>query len=280
MNPHFCAFSFVDRITRIEPGVGARGRYTVPAQLNGFPISLAAEAVGQLAAWAAMAAMNFEFRPVAGIAGKVHLLSPVRPGMVLDLSADLKTAESDAVAYGGEVRVNGTTVVRLENCVGPMVHVRDFDDPAGVRARFDLICSDGAVPGAFEGVPVIPLGRIGGERGRSMSATLAVPAAAPFFLDHFPRRPVFPGTLQMQANLELVSWLAAELAPPSNGTAWKPQTISDVKLRTFIAPNDHLELEAKLTELTADSALISVETRKQKRLTGSARVLLRPQEIR
>jgi 3-hydroxymyristoyl/3-hydroxydecanoyl-(acyl carrier protein) dehydratase len=113
-----------------------------------------------------------------------------------------------------------------------------------------------------------------------MSATLAVPAAAPFFLDHFPRRPVFPGTLQMQANLELVSWLAAELAPPSNGTAWKPQTISDVKLRTFIAPNDHLELEAKLTELTADSALISVETRKQKRLTGSARVLLRPQEIR
>ncbi len=277
MNPHFRAFSFVDQITRMDRGGGARGRYTVPRQINEFPISLAAEAVGQLAAWAAMAAMDFRLRPVAGIAGRVDFFAPILPGMVLELAADLKTADSDAVSYDGDVRCDGEVLVQLENCVGPMVQVRDFDDPAGVRSRFDLLCAGGAPPGAFKGIPVIPLTRTGGEPGRSITATLVVPAEAPFFHDHFPRRPVFPGTLQIQANIELASWLARELPPATDGMAWKPRSVTDVKLRTFIAPNDHLELEARLSECDDVSAVISLQTRKMRRLAGSARVLLKPQ---
>jgi 3-hydroxymyristoyl/3-hydroxydecanoyl-(acyl carrier protein) dehydratase len=278
MNPHFRAFSFVDRITHLEPGVSAWGRYTVPAGVVAFPISLAAEAVGQLAAWAAMAALDFQVRPVAGIAGRVELLAPVQPGVALELLADLKTVASDAVAYGGEVRIGGQTVLQLEDCVGPMVSVREFDDPLAVRSRFELLRADGATPGAFTGIAAIPLSRTGGERGQSLSARLEVPAVAPFFGDHFPRRPVFPGTLQMQANLELVSWLAAELTPPTPGISWKPVALSDVKLRTFIAPEDTLELEAKLIALSTDSAIVAVETRRNQRLAGSARVVLKPME--
>ncbi len=276
MNPHFRAFSFVDRITRLEPGVSAWGHYTVPAGVASFPISLAAEAVGQLAAWAAMAALDFQVRPVAGIAGRVGLFAPVQPGVGLELLADLKTVESDAVAYGGEVRIGGRTVVQLEDCVGPMVSVSEFDDPLAVRSRFELLRTDGATPGAFEGIAAIPLSRTIGERGQSLSAKLEVPAVAPFFGDHFPRRPVFPGTLQMQANLELVSWLAAELTPPAPGIAWKPTALTDVKLRAFIAPEDTLELEAKVIALSADSAIVAVETRRNQRLAGSARVVLQP----
>jgi len=276
MNPHFRAFSFVDRITRLEPGVSAWGHYAVPAGVASFPISLAAEAVGQLAAWAAMAALDFQVRPVAGIAGRVGLFAPVQPGVGLELLADLKTVESDAVAYGGEVRIDGQTVVQLEDCVGPMVSVSEFDDPLAVRSRFELLRTNGATPGAFEGVAAIPLNRTGGERGHSSSARLEVPAVAPFFGDHFPRRPVFPGTLQMQANLELVSWLAAELMPPTPGVAWKPTALTDVKLRAFIAPKDTLELEAKVIAQSAESAIVAVETRRNQRLAGSARVVLKP----
>jgi 3-hydroxymyristoyl/3-hydroxydecanoyl-(acyl carrier protein) dehydratase len=278
MNPHFRAFSFVDRITRLKPGDSAWGSYTVPAALADFPISLAAEAVGQLAAWAAMSALDFKVRPVAGIAGRVDLLAPIRPGMTLDLRVALKTVESDAVAYGGEVRINGQPVVQLEDCVGPMVDVSDFDDPLAVRARFELLRAEGAAPGAFREVPIIPLIRGSGERAQSLSATLTVPAVAPFFGDHFPRRPVFPGTLQMQANLDLVSWLAAELPHSLPGVVWCPEAISDVKLRAFIAPEDVLELEAKLIALSEEAAIVSVETRRRERLAGSARVLLKPME--
>jgi 3-hydroxymyristoyl/3-hydroxydecanoyl-(acyl carrier protein) dehydratase len=268
----------VDRITRLNPGHSAWGCYTVPAALADFPISLAAEAVGQLAAWAAMSAQDFKVRPVAGIAGRINLLAPILPGMTLDLIVDLKTVESDAVAYGGEVRIGGQPVVQLEHCVGPMVSVSDFDDPLAVRSRFELLLAEGAVPGAFRGLPSIPLTRTSGERGQSLNAMLAVPAIAPFFGDHFPRRPVFPGTLQMQANLDLVSWLAAELPQPLPGIAWQPTAISDVKLRAFIAPEDVLELEAKLIAWSVDAATVSVETRRRERLAGSARVLLKPME--
>ena len=38
-----------------------------------------------------MAAVDFERRPIAGIAGRIELLSPVRPGQVLELSAEIET---------------------------------------------------------------------------------------------------------------------------------------------------------------------------------------------
>jgi hypothetical protein len=87
MGEHFCAFSFVDRITSLKAGASIRGCYTIPAKVEAFPTSLVAEAVGQLAAWAAMSAVDFSHRPVAGIAGTIELLSTVRPGQVLELAA-------------------------------------------------------------------------------------------------------------------------------------------------------------------------------------------------
>jgi len=50
MNDHFAAFSFVDRIIDLEPGMRARGTFAVPENLAAFPACLVAEAVGQLAA--------------------------------------------------------------------------------------------------------------------------------------------------------------------------------------------------------------------------------------
>ena len=121
MDEHFRAFSFVDQITAVQPGVRIRGRYAIPPALEAFAPSLVAEAVGQLAAWSAMAALNFERRPVAGLAGRIELLSPVCPGQTLELSADLESADAEAVAYGGIANADGVPIVRLNDCVGPMV---------------------------------------------------------------------------------------------------------------------------------------------------------------
>ena len=208
MDGHFRAFSFVDRITAVEPGVRSRGTYQIPARLAEFPSSLVAEAVGQLAAWSAMAKLDFKVRPVAGLAGKVEFLAPVRPGQTLELAAEIETAELDAVAYGGTASVDGKPVIILENCVGPMLPLEEFDDPQAVRDRFATLQNPGATPGVFGGVPTISFNRTNSEVGKSARATLQVPADAPFFTDHFPRRPVFPGTLLMNVNLQLAAALA------------------------------------------------------------------------
>jgi 3-hydroxymyristoyl/3-hydroxydecanoyl-(acyl carrier protein) dehydratase len=269
---HFRAFSFVDRIRLHEAGHCIRGEYTIPPGVKDFPTALVAEAVGQLAAWAAMSASDFKSRPVAGLAASIRLLSTVRPGEKLELAADLETVDADAVCYHGTAHLDGIPVIRLRDCVGPMMPVEEFDDPQALRDRFDLLCGRGATPGAFGGVPSLPLDRVGGEDGQSSCATFRVPEDAPFFADHFPRRAVLPGVLLMNLNLELAAALAATFAAPASGGRWVLREVSDVKLRAFTPPGETLEIEARLKELSADAAMVSVETRKGKRVVGGSRV--------
>lgn len=278
MDPHFRAFSFVDRITSVELGVRIRGEYLIPSAIGFFAPSLVAEAVGQLAAWAAMATVDFERRPVAGLAGEIELLHPVRPGQRLELAADLETVNPDAASYAGMARVDGIPVIRLRHCVGPMMAVEEFDDPSALRARFEVLCQEGAKPGGYRGVPAFPLERIGGEAGQRLVATLQVPVHAELFGDHFPRRPVFPGSLLMNANLELAAGLAGEMPAPTSGGAWVLRGVSDVKLRAFTPPGEVLEIEARLTAHSNHAVSVSVETRKGKRVVGGARVWLAPED--
>jgi len=272
MDDHFRAFTFVDRITSVQPGVRIRGHYTIPSGLDNFPASLVAEAVGQLAAWSAMAALDFKVRPVAGLAGGVEFLSFVRPGQRIELSAELESAEADAVAYGGSASADGIPVIRLEHCVGPMMPLEDFDDPQALRERFVLLCAQGAVPGGFSGVPTVTLETTGGAAGQWTRARLQVPTTAGFFADHFPRRPVFPGTLLMDANLRLAAMLASEL-PAANNLPWQLRAVSNVKLRAFTPPGETLELEARLDERDEVTARLIVVIRKGPRVVGGARVL-------
>lgn len=274
MPHHFRAFSFVDRIISIQPGVAARGTYTIPPGLKEFSSSLVAEAAGQLAAWAAMAAVDFKTRPVAGIAGLVEMLAPVQPGQTLELAVEIESVDAEAISYHGSACINGSPVLRLHDCVGPMLPVADFDDPQALRQRFALLCGTGAAPGAFGGIPDLTLQNLNGEPGQSVRATLALPLDAPFFADHFPRKPVFPGSLLMHFNLQLVGQLARQLPQPAGARDWKLQTIADMKLRAFLSPGENLELEAKLVELQSNAATVSIASRRAGKPAGAARVAL------
>ena len=271
MDGHFNAFTFVNRITALQPGISARGNYFIPPHIENFPQSLVAEAIGQLAAWAAMSAVDFKRRPLAGIAGMIELLSPVRPGQILELSAELESVDDEAAAYHGSASADGITVIQLQNCVGPMLPVEEFDDPNALREHFAVLCGIGSTHGGFSGIPPLEFVRSGGEPGQSARASVKIPAAAPFFADHFPRRPVFPGALLMNQNVQFAAAFAAEIPVPA-GSHWDLRTISDLKLRAFISPGEQLELEAKIAVRTENSITVIVETRKEKKLAGSVRV--------
>jgi 3-hydroxymyristoyl/3-hydroxydecanoyl-(acyl carrier protein) dehydratase len=274
MDGHFRAFTFVDRITAVEKGKTIRGRYTIPASVAEFPPSLVAEATGQLAAWSAMAFVDFASRPVAGLAGRVELHAPARPGQKLELTATLDSVDDGAVSYGGTAHADGQLLMRLEHCVGPMVPLVDFDDPAAVREQFGLLCGAGGTPGGFGGLGPLAMERHDGEAGKLARADFTVPVEAPWFADHFPRKPVFPGSLLLHVNLQLAAALAAELSP----ARWAIRTVSDVKLRAFMPPGERLHLEARVLACTGDTAELIVETRLGKRLIGGARVAMAVEE--
>jgi len=252
MPHHFAAFSFVDRITALEAGKRARGEFAVPSAIAAFPSCLVAEAVGQLAAWVAMAKVSFRGRPVAALANETRFRGEAKPGDTLELGVEIERCDDDAVAYAGWARVGEALVIELQDCLGPMLPVEEFDSPTALAERFELLCGTGAVPGRFHGVVaprIVASDRVSGE---SVAATLHVPAAAPFFGDHFPRRPVFPATLLLDAQIGMAMQLAAPGA--------RPTRMTHVKMRSFIAPGDMLQIDARLTPGDPLRILLSART--------------------
>jgi 3-hydroxymyristoyl/3-hydroxydecanoyl-(acyl carrier protein) dehydratase len=256
MPDRFSAFSFVDRITALENGQRARGRFAIPAGLPAFSTCLVAEAVGQLAAWVAMARAEFRQRPVAALSGETRIVGKVAPGEILDLGVEIESCDADAVAYGGWARVAGTPVLELCRCVGPMLPLEDFDAPDAVRRDFETLCGSGKSPSRFPGVTAPHLSLIDRIPGQRLRAAMHVPVSAPFFGDHFPRRPVFPATLLLDAQIQLAVRLAGEALPP--GQRLRLARVADVKMRSFILPGHVVEIEAGMRSATDAAAELTL----------------------
>jgi len=266
MSEHFAAFSFVDRITEFEAGKRARAEFAVPGHIASFPSCLVAEAVGQLAAWVAMDKVAFRGRPVAALANETRFHGAVQPGDALELGVEIESCDDDAVAYSGWARVNGALVIALQDCLGPMLPVEAFDSPAALAERLALLRGQGAAPGRFHGVVAPRIVGSDGVPGESVSAVVHVPASAPFFADHFPRRPVFPATLL----LDTLIGIALPMAPPGH----VPARMTHVKVRSFTEPGALLRIEA--VPSGSDAARIQLSARAGDRTVATARLETRP----
>jgi 3-hydroxymyristoyl/3-hydroxydecanoyl-(acyl carrier protein) dehydratase len=276
MSDHFAAFSFVDRIAALEPGVRARGTFSIPADIGEFQPSLLAEAVGQLAAWVAMAHIGFRGRPVAALARETRFLRGARPGQRIDLAVELDSCDDEAVAYRGVADIGGVRVIEMSDCLGPMLPVAEFDDPEALAARFGLLCAGGAPVGRFRGVTAPRVVREGGAPGHSIAGRLVVPEAAPFFNDHFPRRPVFPATLLLDAQIDLALQLAAESARWPAGTSLAAVRMSSVKVRAFTPPGAVLAITAEMREAEGQVATIMLSARTEGKAVATAKVDIAP----
>jgi 3-hydroxymyristoyl/3-hydroxydecanoyl-(acyl carrier protein) dehydratase len=256
MPDRFTAFSFVDRITALEAGRRARGCFAIPAALPAFSTGLVAEAVGQLAAWLAMAHAEFQRRPVAALSGDTRIVGEATPGAILDLGVEIESCDQDAIAYAGWARVAGTPLLELSRCVGPMLPLEDFDAPEAVRRDFETICGPGAPPNRFPGITTPDLSLTDRIPGQRLRAILHVPVSAPFFGDHFPRRPVFPATLLLDAHIRLAMQLAEETLPA--GQRFRPARVADVKMRSFILPGQPVEIETGMRSATDRAAELTL----------------------
>ena len=279
MSGRFRSFSFVDRITRRDGG-RVEGHYTLPLGVH-FPASLMAEAVGQLAAWSSMAQLDFACRPVAGLANAVHYHQLPYPGCTLQLQADIERCDSEAVAYSGKAFIDGQLALELVDSLGPMLPMDEFDAPEAVRGDFHTLLGGGAPANRFGGVPLPDLHDLQAEAGERLGATLRVPEAAdaPYFGDHFPRRPVFPGTLLMDALATLSVQLVQQSGPLAAAGELVTRKVTQVKIRSFTAPGAQLQLEVVLQDIDAQRARLKVAARSDDKTVASARIEVTPKDL-
>jgi 3-hydroxymyristoyl/3-hydroxydecanoyl-(acyl carrier protein) dehydratase len=188
---------------------------------------------------------------------------------MLELAVEIESCDDEAVAYHGWADVDGMRTVELIHCVGPMLPVEEFDSPGALRARLAVLRGAGAPAGRFHGVDQFRVEPAVLVPGKCATATLYVPDTAPFFRDHFPRRPVFPATLLLNEMIDLAMNAAHAAAP---GSSLVPARMTNVKVRSFTSPGQVLELAAELTVSGGGVISASLTARAEGRMVATARV--------
>lgn len=248
-------FLFIDEITAIDAD-RASGRLHRGAGAPPLPPWLVIEAVGQLAAWIAMLRSDFARRPVAALVGEIRVNGTETRGDI-ELDARIERLDARAILYAGAARSAGNEFVALARCVGPLLPMDHFDDPEVVRQRFVALRS--GPPGA--GSPAVEV--VGPclspiELGPGSAASrLDVPEAAPYFADHFPRRPVYPASLLADALSRLGAPLAAQVLAVEPGSM-RVARLTDYKVRNFSPPGQRLALTAEVRGVHDGAVAIAV----------------------
>lgn len=257
-------FLFVDRILQLIPGKLTRGikhvthddAFLSPDETGRlvFPSSLVGETLGQLAAWNVMMCNGFSHRPVAGIVAKVHVHRSVYVNDTVLLESVIDSLDEAAVQYHSVAYVGDEVVFTIEGALGPLLPMEQFIDEDVVRRQFTEINRPGDWPVVTpQSSHVVSLEAVSHVRGIdchmafdeviefiptvSIKAVKKITKAAPYFPDHFPRRPVLPMTVLLESKLNLARTF---LKQSGFSKAYHITELSRIKMNDFVHPGDVL----------------------------------------
>lgn len=113
------------------------------------------------------------------------------------------------------------------------------------------------------------------KEGESLVALKNVSMNEPFFVGHFPNRPVMPGVLILEALAQAAGVLAYKSTntSPSDGTLYLFAGIDNARFRRVVEPGDQLRLEVKVLRARRDMWKLSGEAYVDGELACSAELL-------
>ncbi|KTD74574.1 hydroxymyristoyl-ACP dehydratase [Legionella tucsonensis] len=277
-------FLFVDRIVESSPGRLIRGVKHVTSNdtfltvdEQGRPCfipSLIGETLGQLTAWNVMELQGFTRRPVAGIVASASMHRPAYVGETLLLESFIDRLDDSVMQYHSEAKVGNELVFRIEGALGPLLPMADFIDLDEVRQQFSEINRPGdwsviskeSAPGLNDDLimslelPIVPMtfDRVrSSQPGVSLVAEKRISRAAPYFADHFPKKPVLPLTVLLECKLNL----AYEFIRRSGYLGhYKVSELRKIKMSEFVYPGDILECFVTVKKQTDDGLILAYRT--------------------
>lgn len=111
--------------------------------------------------------------------------------------------------------------------------------------------------------------------GESARGTKAVTLSEDFFQDHFPRHPVMPGVLVVEALAQLAGLLVEQTVFEkfARKAAAIMVIVERARFRRFVSPGDVLELDVKLLSCHAEGAKVEATARVGERVAVEARLV-------
>lgn len=117
--------------------------------------------------------------------------------------------------------------------------------------------------------------------GESLVALKNVTFNEHFFTGHFPRRPVMPGVLIIEALAQATGILAFKTAgtTPASGTTYYLAAIDNARFKQPVEPGDQLIFEVKLTRAVRGIWKFSGEVKVDGRVVASADLMCARRDI-
>lgn len=271
-------FLFVDRILSLNPGKEAIGLKHVT--LNDIYLSvdqnnnqlllpcIVGEALGQLCSWNVLKTSDFSFRPVGGVIQEIQMFADTAIGDTVLLESHIDTLDTDnlLVSFSGRASVNGKTLLTVTNSLAPLLPLAEFNHPEKVKADFaNLYRPEQDDKQTLKKNP--PMGAkakpyqiaydkiLSCQPGQEIIAQKNVSLSAPYFIDHFPVKPVFPLSLLIEYNLQLAFSFLEKQTTSIERKNLRLLAVRKVKIGNFVLPGDSV-----ITRLTLkkqeDSRLI------------------------
>lgn len=275
-------FLFVDRIVHSSPGSLIRGvkhitsdDICLTSDEQGRPCfipSLIGEALGQLAAWNVMAHNGFTLRPVAGVVASARLCRPAYVGETLLLESWIDELDDKAVQYHSIARVGDEPVFIIDGALGPLLPMSNFIVSSDVQQQYDeiyrpgdwdSICVHAVDPGpslslAAPKTIAMTFDRIlAGTPGLTVVAEKRITRAAPYFPDHFPRKPVLPMTVLLECTLNLARQFVAQA---DYGVNYQVAELRKIKMNEFVQPGDVLVCHLKVKQRSDEELILSMRS--------------------
>ncbi|STY30844.1 3-hydroxymyristoyl-ACP dehydratase [Legionella wadsworthii] len=277
-------FLFVDRIVTSSPGELIRGIKHVTSNDAFLTVdekdrpcfipSLIGETLGQLAAWNVMELHGFALRPVAGIVAKASMYRPAYIGETLLLESFIDRVDESVMQYHSQARVGSELVFTLEGALGPLLPMNDFIQLDEVKQQFweinrpgdwPAICQE-SVPISHDdlvmcsNLPIVPMtfDRVRtSQAGVSLIAEKRISRAAPYFADHFPKKPVLPLTVLLECKLNLAYEF---IRRAGYSIDYKVSELRKIKMSDFVFPGDVIECLVTVKNKTDDELILSYRT--------------------
>lgn len=279
-------FLFVDRLIEVVPGERAVGLKNVTMSEPGLveltpgsmllPQSHTVEAIAHCISWLVIASQDFRSKPIAVTTNKMLFDGWARPGDQLRLEAEIHAMREDGALCSGRALIDDRAVATMENGICAYVPIEALEDEVLVRARYRFLCGEEpeaeevwSAEGLKERWPLVAgqlwpyhlLDKVvAWEPGKRLVAVKAVTRVEPMLADHFPKKPVLPGTIMAEVLAQAGLCLLERGQPNSPGPPVRAtiRQVRRARFRRFLHPGDLLLVEAKVRSWDDEEAEIAL----------------------
>ena len=272
-------FEYVDRVFELEKFKSIRGLknvtrnepffYWLPDGRRVLSPAVISEALGQLGGWLEIVSTDYTKQPVFLADEKTEYLGYAKAGDQIDLEVEVLDFDEETVFTRGRALIDGKPILVGYGCRGYLLDIEECRDPVATKCRFNRLFKPElagvdrlppstprlkaiAGPSTFNSLQFID-GIIEHQPYEKVAGFKNFTACEPYFLTHFPRKPIVPGILLLTFIGEVCQYLIKpELNGPLRSRALIPTFIQKVRFRKFVEPGDQCTVEAKLIKGNAE----------------------------